>query len=360
MFWAFVLAAVRLRRRRLLLAFSALAVAATLATALFSVYSDIERKMRAEFRGLGANLILAPQGNAGDVSLAGVGRAEKLGAVAAPFIYTLGRIGSRQVVVAGVDFVRAAPLTAYWRLEGARPAREGECLAGVTAAAHFHLAPGDMAQLDTAPCVVKGIVQTGAAEDAQLLVPFSVAARLAGLESRASLIQVRAPGERLAQVRAALARELPEVDVRELHAVAETEANVVLKVRAVLFLLTSLILLITLLCVTSNFSALVLERAKEIGILKAIGAAERKIAALFLSESLLLGLASALAGYGLGLAVAWWIGRKIFPDAVSAVGVNFGVFLPVAAVTLAVAAVATLLAAARIWRIRPAVILRGE
>jgi hypothetical protein len=36
------------------------------------------------------------------------------------------------------------------------------------------------------------------------------------------------------------------------------------------------------------------------------------------------------------------------------------VFLPVAAVTLAVAAGATLAAAARIWRIKTAVILRGE
>ena len=54
MFLRFVTAAVRFRRRRLLLAFSALAVAATLATALFSVYSDIERKMRVEFRGYGS------------------------------------------------------------------------------------------------------------------------------------------------------------------------------------------------------------------------------------------------------------------------------------------------------------------
>ena len=61
MFWEFVTAAVRYRRRRLLLAFSALAVAATLATALFSVYTDIDRKMRVEFRGYGANLILAPR-----------------------------------------------------------------------------------------------------------------------------------------------------------------------------------------------------------------------------------------------------------------------------------------------------------
>ena len=42
------------------------------------------------------------------------------------------------------------------------------------------------------------------------------------------------------------------------------------------------------------------------------------------------------------------------------VGVNYGVFLPVAGVTLAVAAGATLAAAARIWRIKTAVILRGE
>ncbi len=75
MFWRFIWGAVRLRRGRLLLAFSALAVAATLATALFSVYSDIERKMRAEFRGLGANLLIAPEGSAQTVSLAGVAAA---------------------------------------------------------------------------------------------------------------------------------------------------------------------------------------------------------------------------------------------------------------------------------------------
>jgi len=75
----------------------------------------------------------------------------------------------------------------------------------------------------------------------------------------------------------------------------------------------------------------------------------------------LLGIASSAAGYGAGLLVAWWIGRQIFPESAAAgVGVNYGVFLPVTGVTLAMAAAATLAAAARIWRIRPAVILRGE
>jgi putative ABC transport system permease protein len=361
MFWEFVIRAVQFRKRRLALAFAALAVSATLATALFSVYSDIERKMRAQFRGFGANLVIAPAGHAQTVPLSAVAAAEKQGAVAAPFLYSVGRVAGEPVVVAGVDFGRAAALTNYWRVDGARSAGAGECLVGASVASHFRVKVGGRLELEGAPCTVRGIVSSGGAEDAQAIVPFETAAHLAGISDAASLVQVRADGERLAAVQAALASELPGTDVRLIHAVAETEANVVLKIRSTLFLLTALILAITTLCVSSNFSALVLERSKEIGILKAIGAAERKIAALFLSESLILGIGSSVAGYAVGLVVAWWIGRQIFPDSAAAgVGVNYGVFLPVACVTLAMAALATLAAAARIWRIRPAVILRGE
>ena len=361
MFRTFVLRAVQFRKRRLALAFAALAVSATLATALFSVYSDIERKMRVQFRGFGANIIVAPAGGAQTVPLSAVTLAEQQGAVAAPFLYSVGHVDSEPVVIAGADFHRAGPLTSYWRVDGLRTAAPGECLVGASLAAHFRLQVGGKLALAGAPCIIRGIVSTGGAEDAQVILPFESAAQLAGVRDAASLVQVRADGERLAQVRAALARQLPGADVRLLHAIAETEANVVLKVRSTLFLLTALILAITTLCVTSNFSALVLERSQEIGILKAIGAAERKIAALFLSESLILGVASAAAGYAVGLLVAWWIGRQIFPESAAAgVGVNYGVFLPVAGVTLAMATAATLAAASRIWRIRPAVILRGE
>jgi len=349
MFLQFVVAALRFRRRRLLLAFSALAVAATLATALFSVYSDIQRKMRVEFRGYGANMIIAPSGDARTIPLDAVARGEALGVTLAPFLYTVGRLRGEPVVVAGVDFRRAASLIEYWH---APSPGHGECLVGVTAAAHFHLTAGATAELDSAPCIVRAIVSTGGAEDAQIVVPFA--------GESASLIQVRADGGQLARIRSEIAAALPQTDVRLLHAVAETEANVVLKVRSSLYLLTALILAITTLCVTSNFSALVIERSREIGVMKAIGAAEKKIAALFLSESLLLGAGSAVTGYAAGLAVAWWIGSRIFPESASPVGVNFRVFLPVAGVTLAVAGGATLAVAARIWRIEPAVILRGE
>ncbi len=362
MFWRFVLGAVKFRRHRLLLAFSGLAVAATLATTLFSVYSDIDRKMHREFRGYGANLVIAPAANAQTVPLRAVAETERLGAVAAPFIYIVGRVGDERVVVAGVDFERAAPLISYWRISGARSAGSGECLAGSTAAAHFNVAIGQTIALASGACVVRGIVNTGGDEDSRLMIPFASAAAAAGFQNAASVVEVRADGRRVDQIRAALARSLPESDVRVLHAIAETEAGVVLKVKYAVFSLALVIFAITTLCVTGNFSALVIERSKEIGVLKAIGAAETKIASLFLSESLVLALVSTIAGYAAGLALAYGIGRKIFSDAgaVAAIGVDFVVFVPVMAVTLLVAVIATLASASRIWRIEPAVILRGE
>ena len=362
MFWRFVIGAVKFRRKRLLLAFAGLAVAATLATTLFSIYSDIERKMRREFRGYGANIVVVPAGDSRTVPLRAVDEAERLGAAAAPFVYTVGRIGNERVVVAGVDFRRAGPVTTYWQIAGERAANAGECLAGAALAAHFHLSAGQSAPLESGACVIRGIVSTGGAEDNQLLVPFDRAARDAGFENAASIVQVRADGARIEPLRAALAGAIPAADVRVLHAIAETEASVVLKVQTTLFLLTVLILAIATLCVTGNFSALVIERGKEIGVLKAIGAAEAKIAALFLSESLVLALVSSVVGYAAGLAAAYAIGRSIFTGAAqgSLAGVNFAVFAPVVAITLLVAAIATIVPASRIWRIEPAVILRGE
>ncbi len=362
MFWRFVLAAVKYRRRRLLLAFTGLAVTATLATALFSIYWDVDRKMRREFRGYGANLVIAHGQNSRTVPLEAVAAAERLGAVAAPFLYTIGGVGNERVVVEGVDFQRAAPLTSYWQITGAHAAGAGECLAGSALATHFHVTTGQTLALASGACIVRGIVSTGGNEDNQLIVPFDRAVADAGLRDAASVVEVRADGQHVEETRAALARALPETDVRVLHAIAETEASVVLKVKAAVFSLALVIFAITTLCVTGNFSALVIERSKEIGVLKAIGAAEKKIAALLLSESLVLALASTVAGYAVGLAVAYGIGRGIFSDggSVTAIGVDFAVFAPVMLVTLLVAVIATLFAASRIWRIEPAVILRGE
>jgi putative ABC transport system permease protein len=314
--------------------------------------------MREEFRSYGANITAVPVSGR-TVPIEIVAAAEKLGAAAAPFLITSARSGSTTVVAAGFIPSKTEGLTPYWHMQGSREIGPGECIAGETLAARLHAAIGSPLPVADAQCTVKGIVSTGGAEDQELFVPFETAAKLAGIHDAASLVQIRAPGESVETVRAALARQFPAADVRTDLALAQTESSVVFKIRASLFLLTLIVLAITTLCVTGNFSEMVIERSKEIGILKAIGAVERRIAALFISETAALALAATLAGYAAGLFAAAGIGREVFGGAFR-LQADWLVFGGVAGVMLAVAAIATGIAASRIWAIQPAIILRGE
>ena len=85
MFLRFILRALQYRKQRLLLAFAALAVAATLATVLFGIYGTVEQRLHDEFRAYGANIVAVPA-DGGTIPLAIVTAAEKQGAQAAPFL----------------------------------------------------------------------------------------------------------------------------------------------------------------------------------------------------------------------------------------------------------------------------------
>ncbi|HVW12139.1 MAG TPA: ABC transporter permease [Bryobacteraceae bacterium] len=337
--------ALRYRRQRLLLAFGALAVAAALATVLFGIYASVEQRIRDEFRAYGANLVAVPL-NGGTVPLGLADAAKREGADARPVLVTSAQIDGRAVAVAGVT--AGYP---YWHVTGSSEIGPGKCLAGES----LGLAMGT-AVLD---CHVSGVVTTGGPEDREIIVDFATAASLAGIHNAASAIEIEAPGERLDAIRAKLAVEFPAADIRTVRAVAGTESNVVVKMRAALALLTLLILAITTLCVTSNFSEMVIDRAKEIGIMKALGGAEQRIAAFFLSESATLAVAATAIGYTVGVFAAAAIGSEIFGGAFH-VQLDWRVLAGVGAVMLVVATAATAMATARIWNIQPAVILRGE
>lgn len=354
MFLRFLLGALRYRRQRLLLSFFALAIAAAMATVLFNIYGAVEQRMHEQFSAYGANINAVPVTGA-IVPLAIASAAEKLGAAAAPFLITQ----AQSIVVAGFIPSKTAAMTPYWHMRGSRDIGAGECIAGETLAAREHWTVGSAVQLGTTSCSIKGVVSTGGAEDGELLANLALAEGLSGIHDAASFVQIRAPGDRVDAVHAELARQFPSADVRTNLAVAQTESNVVLKIRASLFLLTLIVLVITTLCVTSNFSEIVLERSKEIGILKALGAVERRIVAFFVSESAALAFVATITGYALGLFAAAAIGREVF-GGVAHIQVSGLVFAGVAGVMLAVAAIATAIAASRIWSIQPATILRGE
>lgn len=351
MFLKFILRALKYRKQRLLLSFAALAVGAALATVLFGIYGSVADRLHDQFRSYGANLAAFPV-NGATVPLEVVSAAKRAGAESAPFVIAPGRIENETVAVAAFVPSETAAMTSYWHMQGTRDIGPHECLAGELLATRLQLHIGSTVPLAGAPCTLRGIVSTGGAEDSELLIPF------AG-NSPASFVEIRAPGDRVEAVRSALAAQFPNVDFRAIRAVATTETNVVLKIRASLFLLTLVILGITTLCVSGNFTEMVIERAKEIAILKALGGAERKIAAFFVSESAALAIAATLSGYVAGIFFAAGIGRQIFGGSFHLQG-DWLVFGSVVLVMLIVATVATAIAASRIWSIDPAIILRGE
>ncbi len=366
-FLRFSLSALQYRKQRLLLAFGALAVGAALATVMFGVYASVANRIRDEFRNYGANLVAVPVDGA-TVPLSVVDAAKRLGAQASPLLVTSGQIldpktvettHERQIFpIAGVESVS---VPAYWQVRGERNIGPGSCLAGEFLAARLRLGVGTTFAQGRGGlnCTIAGIVSTGGSEDQEMIVDFASAASISGISSEASVVEIQAPGDRLEAIRANLAADFPAVDIRTVRAVAGTESNVIVKMRAALLLLTFLILAITTLCVTSNFSEMVIERSKEIGIMKALGGAERRIAAFFISESATLAVVATLLGYLGGIFAAALIGRDVF-GGVFRVEPDWLVFAGVGAVMLLVSTLATAIATARIWNIQPAVILRGE
>jgi putative ABC transport system permease protein len=69
--------------------------------------------------------------------------------------------------------------------------------------------------------------------------------------------------------------------------------------------------------ISNLVTASVMERANEIGLLKAIGAYDGPISALVLTEILITGIVGAVIGYFAGLGFAQIIGRTVFGSSIA-------------------------------------------
>ena len=106
---------------------------------------------------------------------------------------------------------------------------------------------------------------------------------------------------------------LPGLEVRPIRQIVYSEGKVLGTIRWLLLSLTILILVIIALCVMATMTAIVLERRKDIGVMKALGAADALLMRLFMMEGASLGLVGGALGYGVG---AFW--RAAWPRGSSA------------------------------------------
>ena len=138
--------------------------------------------------------------------------------------------------------------------------------------------------------------------------------------------------------------------------VAESEGTVLDKTKLLMILITALSLIGSALGISNLVTASVMERAQEIGLLKAIGAKDRSITGVVMTEILITALIGFATGYGMGFGFAQLIGQSVFG---SAIEMNTKV-IPIVAGLIALVTVAGSLPAIRtVLRLKPAEVLHG-
>ena len=154
------------------------------------------------------------------------------------------------------------------------------------------------------------VLTTGASEDDQVFLPLGALQSFLGMPGKVTLVEVSIPGE-TRDVESAvhrLAGLLPGLEVRPIRQIVYSEGKVLGTIRWLLLSLTIMILVIIALCVMATMTAIVLERRKDIGVMKALGAADALLMRLFVTEGAGLGLVGGVFGIrtGCGAGARFW------------------------------------------------------
>ena len=266
---------------------------------------------------------------------------------------------------------------------------EHEIMVGKTAAETLGLKKGDSVTLTGSAgevaAVVRGVFDSGDTADGQIWAPLDLVQALSGLDGRVASIEVSAittPDNDLARRAAQNPKALSRADydtwyctayvsavcyqitevitdsvASAVRQVAESEGEILNKTELLMILITALSLIGAALGISNLVTASVMERAREIGLLKAIGAHDKAITCTVMAEILITALAGMAVGYFAGLCMAQFIGKQVFGSSIEIKPV----VIPVVAALISLVTIAGSLPAIRmILRLDPAEVLHGS
>lgn len=196
-----------------------------------------------------------------------------------------------------------------------------------------------------AKLTVVGIYESGGDEDNQVYVPLHVAQNLADLSGSIGSIEVSAlttPDNELAKKAAkdpssltvaqyevwyctayasSICYQIQEVITDSVASpvrqVADSEGAILDKTELLMLLIMFLSLVGSALGISNLVTASVMERSGEIGLMKAIGAYNRSVTALVLTEILIASIIGGVLGFFAGIGFAQIIGQSVFGSAIS-------------------------------------------
>lgn len=326
-------------------------------------------------------------------------------AVVAPKLLGAAEVEGRKVVVAGVDFESEYALKRWWRVVGRKPAGEGELLVGhdaaqalglvehVTEDASLAVAPtspntidastrGTMSAAEHAAHMnqaaqhfkltrdrltlsgrefrVAGVLTpTGGREDALVFGSLSEVQALLNRPNRLSLVEVSAlckdcPVE---EIVGQIAQKLPAAKVSALQQAVRARAEAVERLTRFGAAVSGVVLLIAALLIFTTTTGAVVERTKEIGVMRAVGFRRAHIVKEMMLEVLVVSLLGGALGWAAG-AVASWALMPYFSQTGRGFEVDPGLAALALFAALAVGALSSLYPTLRASRLDPAEAVR--
>jgi putative ABC transport system permease protein len=402
MFWRIVRHLLTANRSRLFVILLALAAGAAITAALLNLQMDARRRLSVEFRAFGANVMIQGKSDSGSPNLPSTPRLDNeippsdngQEVARVGFLYLLVEASpygqtalSRQpvaVILAGLEGrnVRrvlparilevaeppAAPSPGNLpRNEVRGPARPSICRVGQKAAAALQIHAGQLIQLANRTnrliCFASAIEEFGGPEDNQIFTDLFSVQQITWdpgefVVNNVSVIMLNVPGTpaQIVNYVANLQKQFPDLDVHAIRQFSEAQGKIYSKISGLLTATVVLVLALTALCVMAAMTNVAMERRNDVGLMKAIGGATRRVLRLFLTEAALLGLAGGLIGAAIGMALSVWLGEAVFGMAARPRLIVY----PISVALTIIVAIISSYPLRRLASVRPASVFRGE
>ena len=281
-------------------------------------------------------------------------------------------------------------MKSWWQIDGDWPKdNTDQVLIGQKLAESLQVKTGDTLSYRRADgtqgqFVIAGIVSGGGNEDNAILASLPVVQQALNLKGKVSEIEVSAittpendlarkaaaNPERLSQAEreiwyctayvSSIAFQIEEVvnnsSARPVRQIAESEGKILDKTQLLMLLITVLSLISAALGVSNLVSANVMERSREIGLMKALGAKNYEVILMILTETLIAGIAGGIVGYFIGMGFAQVIGYTVFGSAIA----NNIIVPIVGALMVAVILLGSVPAIRTLLSLQPASVLHGR
>jgi len=303
MFWG----SISTRPLRSSLSVIAIAIQVVLVLMIAGLTSGVISEWGKRVEGVGADIIVQPPNSSIFFAFSSAVMQESLGdkiatlpavdEVAPTVILTEPK---NLVMVYGIDFRRFNALSRGFLFRDGRPfSGPDEVIADDIIAQSKHLKVGSQITLLNHVFTVSGIVAHG--KGARYFIPVQTAQDLAGADKRVSMFYVRSKGD-TEVARAQILKLDPQNSVRSLseYVTLMTSSNLP-QLRPFTRTMVALGIVISFLVVLLNMHTLVMERTREIGILKALGFSRFDVVRMLLGETFIL----TLMGTGLGIAITF-------------------------------------------------------